>query len=257
MSTFDLIIYCLSAVVFPLALYKVIRDNYVPKKGSKRYVKLLEKLLLDYDAKALFEELPDESWRLEDKEKMRKYAGAIITYAKSQTKAFLTLYKEKNYASAHHYMRLLSDCCMRTYVSVLKEGDDLDKYISKYLAGKEPNKSRYKGKELTAEYLAELIKKEYPFTVLAQKEGNKSTHLTNYYAQEMLFEGAKEGFSEDDKLALAWSVWALNTILQDILLHVVGHVQVLRDDSKNGKIDREVKMTKYGFMKSLWRMMEQ
>ena len=257
MSVFDIVIYCLSAVVFPLALYKVIRDNYVPKKGSKRYVKLLKKLLLDYDVKELFEELPDEAWRLEDKEKMRKYAGAIITYANAQTKAFLTLYKEKNYASAHHYMRLLSDCCLRTYVAVLKEGNDLDMYIGKYLAGKEPDKSKYKGKELTPKYLGELIKKEYPFSVLAQEEGNKSTHFTNYYAKEMWKVGAKDSFSEDDKLALAWSVWALNTILQDILLRVVGHVQVLRDDSKNGKIDRDVKMTKYGFMKSLWRMVEQ
>lgn len=225
--------------------------------GSRRYIRLLKKLLRDYDSKALFTELPDDAWRLEDKEKMRKYASSIIVYAKSHTVAFLTLYKEKNYASAHHYIRLLSDICLRTYVATLKEGGDLDMYITKYLAGKEPSKSKYKGKELTADYLGELIKKEYPFASLAQKEGNTSTHFSNFYAQEMFVEGEKDCFNEDEKLRLAWSMWALNTILQDILLHVVGHVRIVRDNSKNGKLDREVKMTKYGFMKSLWRMTQQ
>ena len=51
-----------------------------------------------------------------------------------------------------------------------------------------------------------------------------------------MFVEEKDSFSEDEKL------------------RVVGHVRILRDNSKDGKLDREVKMTKYGFTKSLCAM---
>ena len=130
-------------------------------------------------------------------EKVKRFVECVQTYAHVQTKAFITLVFANNYMAAHHFLRLMSDCALRVYAVTLFKGKDLEKYIDKFFAGKEPSKSKYKGKYLMPEYIMELIKQEdiYGDIIPAfQKEGNRSTHLSNFYQPEIA-----ESVTDEDK----------------------------------------------------------
>lgn len=145
----------------------------------------------------LQQQVLDESRDKFSSEKVKRFAQYVRTYARVHTEAFMTLCAANNYVAAHHFFRLISDCALRVYVATLFEGKRLEKYIDKFFAGKEPSKSKYKGKYLMPEYIMELIKQEdiYGDIIPAfQKEGNRSTHLSNFYQPEIT-----ESVTDEDK----------------------------------------------------------
>lgn len=75
-----------------------------------------------------------------DNPQLRDYIEGVLTYAKAQTEAFLTLFKSSNYIGASSFPRLLADCCLRAYVLRLWNEIDLKDYLQRYFDNREPEK---------------------------------------------------------------------------------------------------------------------
>lgn len=135
---------------------------------------------------------------------LRDYIEGVLTYAKAQTEAFLTLFKSSNYIGASSFPRLLADCCLRTYVLRLWNEIDLTDYLQRYFDNREPEKKKYNGKELKSQW-KDLLKVDYPVVYDIFQESNKSVHLSRFHYHDFVQQkGTNDGsymgkFSDEGK----------------------------------------------------------
>lgn len=135
--------------------------------------------------------------------------------------AFCHLTRRKHYESAHHYIRMLSDLCLRAYAATLFDSAGYDRYVLKFLQGGSYEDMRYKGEYLTAKKIQALMAEEYGFVGKAQKEGNTSTHFTNFYCPDF-YASKSSHVKVSQALEMANIMVALLLNLMDILYKIQG-----------------------------------
>lgn len=113
-------------------------------------------------------------------EDMKQFVKAMKNFVKVHTEAFITLCEAGNFVAAHHFVRLLTDCLETTFAATILEGEQLKRYIKKFLDEEEPLKNKYKGKELYKQ-IRELMKQRGMDFELWRFLGNESTHPTAFY----------------------------------------------------------------------------
>ena len=152
----------------------------------------------------LHEDVLDESRDEFSSKKVKAFVKCVRRFARVHTEAFMLLCADNNYMAAHHFFRSITDCALRVYAATLFKGASLDHYIDKFFEGKEPDKSRYKGKFLYTSYIKELMLQEVAqerqeiaqeaedldphwleFCLDFRDMGNQSTHLTSFYADDL------------------------------------------------------------------------
>lgn len=117
-------------------------------------------------------------------EKRQAFLRSIEYCMQVHMEAFVQLMRAGKYESASHYVRMLTDLCIRAFAGTLFTGEKYDEYVRKFLEGGNYEDMRYKGKYLTGQKVKELMEAEYSFVAIAHKKGNDSTHFTNYYCPD-------------------------------------------------------------------------
>ena len=146
-----------------------------PTKNSTQLEKLKVELQLFLSAPCYNEELSQAD------ENVKKFVKAMKNFVKVHTEAFITLCEAENFVAAHHFVRLLTDCLETTFAATILEGEQFTRYIKKFLDGKEPKDTRYKGKRLNTTYLRELMKQSGIDMEVWRNLGNESTHPKAFY----------------------------------------------------------------------------
>lgn len=114
-------------------------------------------------------------------EDMKQFVKAMKNFVKVHTEAFITLCEAGNFVAAHHFVRLLTDCLETTFAATILEGEQLKRYIKKFLdEKKEPLKNKYQGKKLTKQ-IRELMKQRGMDFEVWRFLGNESTHPKAFY----------------------------------------------------------------------------
>lgn len=152
----------------------------------------------------LQQDVLDESRDEFSSKKVKAFVKCVRRFARVHTEAFMLLCKYNNYTAAHHFFRSITDCTLRVYAATLFKGERLERYIDQFFEGKEPDKTKYKGKFLCTSYIKELMLQEVAQErqEIAQKAedidrhwlefcldfrdmGNQSTHFTSFYADDL------------------------------------------------------------------------
>lgn len=152
----------------------------------------------------LQQDVLDESRDEFSSKKVKAFVKCVRRFARVHTEAFMLLCANNNYTAAHHFFRSITDCTLRVYAATLFKGERLERYIDKFFKGKEPDKTKYKGKFLCTSYIKELMLQEVAQErqEIAQKAedidrhwleicldfkdmGNQSTHFTSFYADDL------------------------------------------------------------------------
>lgn len=152
----------------------------------------------------LQQDVLDESRDEFSSEKVKAFVKCVRRFARVHTEAFMLLCADNNYTAAFHFFRLITDCTLRVYAATLFKGERLERYIDNFFKGKEPDKTKYKGKFLYTSYIKELMLQEVAQErqEIAQKAedidrhwleicldfkdmGNQSTHFTSFYADDL------------------------------------------------------------------------
>lgn len=113
-------------------------------------------------------------------EDMKQFVKAMKNFVKVHTEAFITLCEAGNFVAAHHFVRLLTDCLETTFAATILEGEQLKRYIKKFLDRKDPLKNKYQGKELNKQ-IRELMKQRGMDFEVWRFLGNESTHPKAFY----------------------------------------------------------------------------
>ena len=148
--------------------------------------------------------------------KQKAFEMAVVACAEAHTHAFVALIWQGNYTSAHHYIRMMSDLCLRTYGACLYDGDRKEKYYEKFLTGGKVEKTHYKGKELSAVW-KDLIARDFPQFKELHDEGHTSVHFTNFYDEQTSPE-KKRNLSEKEKGRMVLKIRLLNAYLYEFLV---------------------------------------
>lgn len=172
---------------------------------------------------SILEDLKRNSCWLFDYPELRAYIEGIETYAQAQLTAFITVFKNQNFLGATHYPRLLADCCIRAYIILLFNDEDLTKYLTHYFSGKDPGKMRYKQHKRLNEMWKDYIKQDYPLVVEIYNETNQSVHFSNYYYHNFInssmngIDSYASSYSEDGRNKLLDDMINLSFILREIM----------------------------------------
>lgn len=146
-----------------------------PMTQSTQLEQLKAELQLFLSAPCYDEELSQAN------ENVKQFVKAMKNFVKVHTEAFITLCETGNFVAAHHFVRLLTDCLESTFAATILEGIQFTNYIKKFLRGKEPKDTKYKGKALTTTYLRELMKQSGIDMEIWRNLGNETTHPKDFY----------------------------------------------------------------------------
>lgn len=173
----------------------------------------------------------------------KMFITSLAKYAETTNEGYCALHTSKNYVCMVHLIRMMCDACFEAYRLLIV--NDKEGYLKKYLynEGKDLNKFKCVGKQITSTFLKEKIKEDYSDAMGKVYElSNRFIHPSNFYFKDystedrMIIEHKEDEllgdysalYSKDEVERVDRIMDVLNEVLLDILHRLIDYIKPIK-----------------------------